>query len=191
MKIIYDEAKAIRDKQKIDAETPSKNRKAKINNTILIIALLLGVSLVAFCLNYGRNYLKSITPDNGAHEFLDILYWVGMLLVWVLATLKFTDVIDYVQTAKERYPENVDYYLATKDKTVLNASATLTNEDSFFGDNYALILTLEDANHVVSKECVSLTFFRTQTITNIEEVSVYLDEKVIHIPYNHRATSAN
>ena len=50
MKFIYDEAEAIRKKQEIDAETPIKNRQAKIHNAILATALLLGCSLLRYLL---------------------------------------------------------------------------------------------------------------------------------------------
>lgn len=99
MKIIYDESKAIREKQEIDAETPDKNRQAKLQNTLRLIGYLLGVILVAFGIHWVRDYLKSFAPDNGTHELINITYWIAHFFICAATVFLYHETRDDVLTA--------------------------------------------------------------------------------------------
>ena len=186
MKFIYDEAEAIRKKQEIDAETPIKNRQAKIHTASLATALLLGVAAAFFGIFCWHKHCKTF-PEvlsgevsrlllTGMRAFCDCAA-IGVAIIIYLNNCKF------VLSAKQRYPASVIYHITTRNKNILKSTIEKTNSTPILGDDYIVNLTLEGENHVVTEESVILAFFRTQTRTNLDEVSIDLDEETVSIPY--------
>lgn len=183
MKFIYDEEKAIGDKQLIDEETPEQNRRAKIYNVILATILsLLAIVASVLAWNCGEYILGKARPLIGYDR---VVMMMGVCLVVGIFVALYIFKKDVVMTAEERYPVNVGFLLATKNKKVLNANIVLCNEFLLIGNNYELTLTLEDENHIVTTKKLQLIYFNPQTRTDISETTVDLDNKIICEPFNH------
>ena len=78
----------------------------------------------------------------------------------------------------EYYDALILYYIATKDKTILNHK--LSNKH----DNvYQLTLVLEDKSHIVTERTLICDFYK-QVRSDISEVTVDLSKGTVYFPYN-------
>lgn len=177
MKIIYDEAKAIQEKEKNDISIPKKDRRRTINNTIFVIVVLAVLVGVFF----GARFLI----ENAYETFpSEMSFWIAIfaaLGVCFFFVVFLSEVCLFGWEPPldpcEWYSANVRYYLAAKDKTVLGHKLHLQ------GEKYILELTLEDKNHIVSKTRIWQRPLKVKIRTDVSETIVDLEKDVVYMPY--------
>ena len=187
MKFIYDEQKAIQEKQRIDEETPELNRKAKADNRLLAYICAVGAVVLLNGLGYWLRPYAIETRRLLGGVGVGITLGVNCALMagaLGLALLAYRGRKKPVLTSEERYPSNVQYYVATKNKTILDVSPLRIGKEGGVVVAYCVTLALEDENHIVSKNLIEFSSFRTQERTDLDETIVDLDAKIIHIPYD-------
>lgn len=184
MKIVYDEAKAITEKQKIDTETPVINSQAEKRNAIMIIGMLLASLAAIFGLVCAHNHIMELLSREGIlWDALFALYVISYIMLPCIALAIYLVNREEIMPAKEHYSASINYHLATQNKSILKSTITKNSSDPFFGDYYTIVLTLEDINHVVTTSEIQLHSFKTGIRTDIHEIIVNLDGKTVSIPY--------
>lgn len=183
MKIIFDEEKAIHEKTEKDTEIPVKNKSQKVSNKIVIVVIV-AIMIGAF---FGIEHLWENATEGTLVEMGYFAAGVGACFAG-MAFFTLSDEMGWFETIMEPhelYSANLNYYLMTRDKKVLNSQLLLTESNgSFLGDSYTLTLTLEDHEHTVTEKKLYLPFFLTKTKTNISETIIVLNELVVYQPYS-------
>lgn len=185
MTIIYNEDKAIRDKQRIDAEAPRQNRRAKLRNGVLLIVLIVLATAVVAGAWFGLHRCEMEVQGKVS------IFILLIIVVAVVGLNIWSRNFEPMRTAAERYPANVWFYLATKDKRILkqlldgkNISDIEPKICASFLSNFIIKLTLENKDHVVTTKEIRLPIWPTQFRTDITVPIVDLDKEIVMIPYN-------
>lgn len=172
MKIIYDEDKAILEKQQKDSEVPERNKRARTHNVIVVLATI----AVLVGLFFGWKYIhanSSFSDNTGA--FIWPLSAAAVICIW-LAHFAMKEVVpDYM-----RYSANTQYYLLKGDKKVLDHSLSYNNR----AGGYELCLDLEDENHIVTRVVLWPFCLKSERRTDIGEIVVDLEKEIVYQPYN-------
>ena len=171
MKIIYDEQKAILEKQQRDIEVPIINRKAKIYNTILAIITI----IVIACIGTGWWYiLERSACASDTWVFAIPLGIVTVIIGSIAVRLSKNTIWDC-----EKYSANTKYYILKGNKKVIDHRLRYDRNGE-----YCLWLVLEDENHFVTERLLWPDTFIEQQQTNLTETTVDLENCIVYKPYS-------
>lgn len=175
MKIVYDKEKAIQEKQRIDAETPERNHKAKTRNRILTILTILLVA--AFVIGTGGVtwYISTLHLGIGGQIVYGFFAMVAAGIVAVGLYLFYCDHLNVIMPAEDYYTPAIQYHYAVENKKILNIK-TLGNPP------WKLTLVLEDENHIVTEKEINLHFAH-KVRTDISETIIDMDNRIVYTPY--------
>lgn len=180
MKIIYDPVKAKEKLERIDAETKAINADLKRHNSRIYLGIRVAgclFSLSFICLiAKAFIHIRALMFLRNTLSFVPTwLFAIGAVLAVILIlTLGFAD----CELKESFYPTDVKYYLATKDKKVLD-----TWIEKGEGPAYSLYFSCEDKNGLVYKIFVATLFEKESTC--VSESVADLTQNAILIPYAH------
>lgn len=170
IKIIYDEQKAILEKEQKDAELPEKNKRAKIHNGI--VTAVASITLAAMTIGWAfvrKVQFSSVDDILGFVVPLAIVYLMGIALAKVIMKEVVPD--------DKRYSANVQYYLLTQNKKVIDHSI----EDA--PEGCVLVVTLEDQDHNTTQENLRPYYLKSETRAKLSEIVVDLVKGIVYKPY--------
>lgn len=168
MIVICDEVKALQEKAEIDVSIPKRNRRAKLNNAILV-AVTGFVAIGAFW-TAGFFYNDDFVVPS-------IFSFTAVLVLFVLIELLTPFEWEPLYNPKEMYSVNTEYCLVKHGKNILDRKLECNN------GRYWLVVHLEDENHVVSKERLQLYLFSHEVRTDILEITIDLIHSAVYFPY--------
>ena len=185
MQVIYNRETAIQTKQKIDAETPELNRKAKKRNRLRLCVCILGYFCFSFVLLAMGRFLKKI------FLFDPLILSAGVMAV--ILVLVYTAAFAYhlydnwrewILSPIERYPMAVSYHCATQDQTILEYHEGGINRYPA-GDkaDFTFVLVLENTSLITECE-FHLERYKLETRSDSSELTINLDTETISVPYN-------
>lgn len=141
MKIIYDEARAIKEKTEVDAFNKRLRRPVKILAIITLGVILFAV--VATILSKA-NLVVSVYSELAIT--LAVFFAVALLVVW------------HTQAEKElRYSANVEYYCATHGRTITSHGISHSISDECRYSGPSLDVWVKDQDH--KEKCISIRIF--------------------------------
>lgn len=178
MKVIYNEQSAILRKNKIDADLPEENRKARIHNAIWTIPTVLVGALITFLWIWSSIGSSWFDIEMILVSGLAVFGFVA-LMGWAVLSCNWEPTCE----SGEYYSALVLYYQATVGKNVLDHELISCQDDFWNKKAYKLKVILENEDHVVSAHKLPVKF-SIQTRTDVSEITVDLEKGVVYEPYS-------
>lgn len=173
MKIVYNEAKAVREKKQKDAEIPQANKRAKIHNAFVVtiaVIVLIAASVGWFFVR--REQLGSVGGILSFLVPLVIVYGMGVALVSCL--------LKKVVPNGKWYSANVQYYLITNGKKIIG-HALEENEKGC-----VLLVTVEAPDKTITQESLHPYYLKKEPRVGQKEPLADLVNGTVYVPYDYR-----